>query len=201
MKRTWTIIGVSDVPSSFKQMAASPNRNDWLLAALLLWYVVASLVHFTHNAEYLNDYPNLPPWLTRGGVYLAWLGETSLGILGYVLYRSGWRLTGLALVGVYAAFGFDGLLHYIRAPFDAHTFGMNFTILFEVVAAALLLARVLLLAWILRPGGINLSMNTARPRPTFRVCGVLRSSIRATVPIASSPSVSPIRNPVRSSSK
>ena len=127
-------------------MTAKPRHNDRQLTALLLLYVVASLVHFTHNAEYLSDYPNLPPWLTRGSIYLAWIGETSLGILGYVLYRFGRRLIGLALVGVYAAFGFDGLLHYTRAAFDAHTFGMNFTILFEVVAAALLLMRVLMLA-------------------------------------------------------
>ena len=126
--------------------ASRPRRNDSLLLGLLLLYLVASLVHFTHNAEYLADYPNLPPWLTRGGVYLAWIGEASLGILGYVLYRFGWRLTGLALVGVYAAFGFDGLLHYTRAPFDAHTTAMNFTILFEVAAAALLLMRVVMLA-------------------------------------------------------
>ncbi len=127
-------------------IASRPRHKDWLLLGLLLLYVVASLVHFTHNAEYLTDYPNLPPWLTRGGVYLAWIGETSLGILGYVLYRFGWRLTGLALVGVYAAFGFDGLLHYTRAPFDAHTTAMNFTILFEVAAAALLLMRAVMLA-------------------------------------------------------
>ena len=126
-------------------MDARPHRNDSLLIGLLLLYLVASLVHFTHNAEYLADYPNLPSWLTRGGVYLAWMGETSLGILGYVLYRFGWRLAGLALVGVYAAFGFDGLLHYTRAPFDAHTTAMNFTILFEVAAAALLLMRAVML--------------------------------------------------------
>ena len=126
--------------------ASRPRRNDWLLLGLLLLYLVASLVHFTHNAEYLADYPNLPPWLTPAGVYLAWIGETSLGILGYVLYRFGWQLAGLALVGVYAAFGFDGLLHYTRAPFDAHTTAMNFTILFEVAAAALLLMRVVMLA-------------------------------------------------------
>ena len=125
---------------------AKSRRNDWPLVGLLLLYLVASLAHFTHNAEYLSDYPNLPPWLTRGGIYLAWIGEASLGILGYVLYRLGWRLVGLALVGVYAAFGFDGLLHYTRAAFDAHTFAMNFTILLEVAAAALLLMRVVMLA-------------------------------------------------------
>jgi Na+/phosphate symporter len=127
-------------------LTAKAQLNDWQLTALLLLYVVASLVHFTHNAEYLSDYPNLPPWLTRGGIYLAWIAETSLGVLGYMLYGFGWRLIGLALVGVYAAFGFDGLLHYTRAPFVAHTSAMNFTILFEVVAAALLLMRILILA-------------------------------------------------------
>ena len=136
-------------------MDARLHRNDSFLLGLLLLYLAASLVHFSHNAEYLADYPNLPPWLTRGGVYLAWMGETSLGILGYVLYRFGRRLAGLALVGVYAAFGFDGLLHYTRAPFDAHTTAMNFTILFEVVAAAVLLIHVAMLAWIHRPGGIK----------------------------------------------
>ena len=125
---------------------AKSQFNDWPLVGLLLLYLVASLAHFTHNAEYLSNYPNLPTWLTRGGIYLAWIGETTLGILGYVLYRSGWRLIGLALAGVYAAFGFDGLLHYTRAPFDAHTSAMNFTILSEVAAATLLLMRIVMLA-------------------------------------------------------
>lgn len=125
---------------------AKSQRNDWPLVGLLLLYLVASLAHFTHNAEYLGDYPNLPPWLTRGGIYLAWGGEALIGITGYVLYRFGWRLAGLILVGIYAAFGFDGLLHYTRATFDAHTSAMNFTILFEVAAAALLMIRVVMLA-------------------------------------------------------
>ena len=113
------------------------------LAGVLLLYAAASLLHFAHNAEYLADYPNLPDWLTRGGVYLAWGAQTAVGLLGYVMYRIGWRVTGLILLGIYACFGFDGLLHYTRAPFDAHTTAMNFTILFEVLAAALLLACVL----------------------------------------------------------
>jgi hypothetical protein len=46
------------------------------------------------------------------------------------------------LIGVYAAAGFDGLLHYTRAPFGAHTPMMNFTIWFECVAAALLLIAI-----------------------------------------------------------
>lgn len=116
------------------------------MIGLLLLYAAASLLHFTHNAEYLNDYPNLPLWLTRTGIYLAWCAQATVGVLGYLLYRSGRRLIGLVLLGVYAGFGFDGLLHYTRAPLVAHTATMNFTIGFEVVTAALLLMCVLAVA-------------------------------------------------------
>jgi hypothetical protein len=120
-------------------------RSGGLLAGLTLFYLATSLLHFAHNAEYLGDYPNLPVWLTRAGIYLVWVGQTALGIIGYVLHRRGWQLTGLCLLAVYAAFGFDGLLHYTRAPIEAHSAAMNFTIWFEVVAAAVLLLAVLAL--------------------------------------------------------
>jgi hypothetical protein len=99
-------------------------------------------LHFAHNAEYLADYPNLPAWLGRSDVYLVWIVEAAVGLGGYALYRRGRRLAGLLLIGMYAAAGFDGLLHYTRAPFAAHTATMNFTIGFELVAAGLLLIAV-----------------------------------------------------------
>lgn len=114
-----------------------------LLIVFLLLYAAASFLHFAHNAEYLDDYPNLPLWLTRAGVYLAWFAQAAVGLFGYLLNRSGRVIFGLGLLGIYAAFGFDGLLHYTRAPIAAHTLAMNFTIWFEVVTATLLLACVL----------------------------------------------------------
>lgn len=123
--------------------SATPPRSDVRLAALLLLYTLASLLHFAHNAEFLAEYPNLPGLLTRAGVYAAWLGVASIGIVGYALYRHGWRLAGLLLIALYAALGFDGLLHYTRAPMGDHTGMMNFTIWFEVVAAAALLLATL----------------------------------------------------------
>jgi hypothetical protein len=118
-----------------------PPERAWL-GGLLLLYLAASLLHFVHNAEYVADYPNLPAWLGRTDVYLAWLALAAIGAVGWALFRIGWRLGGLLLIGVYAVFGFDGLLHYTRAPFAAHTPAMNFTIWFEVAAAALLLIAV-----------------------------------------------------------
>jgi hypothetical protein len=117
-------------------------QENPVLLALLAVYAAASLVHFVHNAEYLADYPNLPDWFTRSGVYLTWAAQASFGLLGLVLYRCGRPIAGLLLIGLYAAFGFDGLLHYTRAPLGAHSSTMNFTIWLEVVAAATLLIAV-----------------------------------------------------------
>ena len=116
------------------------------LTGFALLYGFASFIHFTHNAEYLSDYPNLPDWFTRSQIYGAWLCIAAVGLIGYLLYRRGWRIPGLTVLLVYAAVGFDGLLHYSRAPFAAHTAVMNATICFEVIAAALLSITIISLA-------------------------------------------------------
>ena len=118
---------------------ADPGRA-WV-GGLLLLYLAARLLHFAHNAENLADYPNQMRGVAQSApyVYLVWLGLAAVGIGGYALHRSGWRLAGLLLIGVYAVLGFDGLLHYTRAPLAAHTVTMKPTIWFEVVAAGLLL--------------------------------------------------------------
>lgn len=124
-------------------MAIQSIRRRALWVAALL-YCGASLVHFAHNGIYLADYPNMPPSITAPGVYAAWLGQTAIGAAGGLLLWRGWRITGLLVLAVYAALGFDGLLHYHLAPMSAHTAMMNFTIGFEVAMAAALLAA---LAW------------------------------------------------------
>lgn len=125
------------------------------LAALLLCYAGATLVHFAHNAQYLKAYPNLPSAWSRTEVWLAWLGITALGACGCLLHLAGHQRSGLALLAVYAALGLDSLGHYVVAPFSAHTPGMNLTILVEVGAAAAVLLCVLPLLWrsLARPAG------------------------------------------------
>lgn len=106
-------------------------------------YCLASLIHFAHNAEFLAQYPNMPAWLTRSHVYGAWLLITGIGVIGLAVVRSRFFPVGLVLLAIYAALGFDGLLHYRLAPISAHTVAMNLTIGFEVAAAACLLWFVL----------------------------------------------------------
>ena len=122
-------------------MAVKRRNGSWLTGAVAL-YALASLVHFAHNAEFLGEYPNLPGSMTRMGVYAAWLGLTAIGLGGWTLYRVGWRRCGLALLGVYAALGLAGLLHYSLAPMSAHDAIMNFTIGFEALAAVVLLLAI-----------------------------------------------------------
>lgn len=123
----------------------APARIPGFLFVSLAIYCGASLIHFVHNAEFVKDYPNLPIWLTRSKVYLAWLATASVGVAGVALLNLRFRLLGLLVVAGYAALGFAGLDHYRVAPLTAHTLAMNVTIWFEVVSAAVLLAATLVL--------------------------------------------------------
>lgn len=106
---------------------------------LVILYAAASLVHFAHNAQFLTEYPNLPPSWTRADVYGAWCGLTLLGALGLGLYRLRYTRSALAILALYASAGFAGFLHYARAPLSQHSLAMNLTIWLEAAAAALLL--------------------------------------------------------------
>lgn len=125
-----------------------PHLNQFpkILLALTAAYFLTSLGHFSHNAEFICEYPNLPAWLTRAQVYAVWAGITSVGVVGLLLMRKQFMATGLLLMAVYAAMGFDGLGHYAVAPIELHPLMANVTILSEVFSAALLLPVVL---WLL----------------------------------------------------
>ena len=114
-----------------------------VLPTLLAIYGVASLVHFTHNAEFLVDYPNLPRSWSPAHVYLAWTGMTIVGVAGWLLLSRGLALLGLFTLAVYAILGLDSLGHYVLAPLSAHSTGMNATILAEVTAAGCVLFEVI----------------------------------------------------------
>lgn len=119
------------------------GRNMKRLAAFGLLYLMASLVHFIHNAEFLADYPNLPETWTRADIYGAWAAMTTVGAAGWLLVQRGYRKLGLLLTSVYALLGLASLAHFAAAPMAAHTEAMTLTILLEVSTAALLLIEVL----------------------------------------------------------
>lgn len=96
-------------------------------------YSLASLVHFSHNAEYIAFYPNMPGWISRETVYLAWLAVAAVGLLGGALWLLGWRRVAVFVLALYGALGLDGLAHYTLALCSEHTLAMNMTIWFEAL--------------------------------------------------------------------
>ena len=119
-------------------------KHLWVLLAL---YGVASLVHFAHNAEYIAFYPNMPVWLTRDKVYLAWVAITGVGVIGALLVVAGWRATAALFFAAYGAFGLDGLAHYTLALCSEHTLATNLSIWFEAVAGVTLAGSAGCFAW------------------------------------------------------
>ena len=117
-------------------------RRAHMLLVLMIVYGAASLLHFVHNALYIQEYPNLPKWITPLGVYASWCGIAAVGALGYWLYRKVSHTFGLVVSAVYALLGFGGLDHYVIAPIGAHSIAMNATIVAELSAAFALLIFV-----------------------------------------------------------
>ena len=113
-----------------------------LLLAAVIAHVVATLTHFVHNAVFIADYPNLPVWLTAGGVYASWIALTTVGLIGLALLRYVSVPLGLGVLALYALLGFGGFDHYTVAAIAAHTTAMNLTILFEAVTGSMLLVGV-----------------------------------------------------------
>ena len=96
-------------------------------------YFAATVAHFVHNAEYIAFYPNMPVWLTREKVYLAWLAIASVGVAGVIARRFGWPALGALLLGAYGALGLDALQHYTLALCSEHSMAANLTIWCEAV--------------------------------------------------------------------
>jgi hypothetical protein len=108
------------------------------IRALIAVYFVATLAHFMHNAEFIAFYPNMPAWMTRETVYLAWLAIASVGVAGIIAARFGWSAVGALLLGAYGALGLDGLTHYTLALCSEHTLAANLTIWSEAIAGLVL---------------------------------------------------------------
>jgi hypothetical protein len=121
------------------------NNLGWL-PHVLVAYCAASFLHFSHNASFLDSYPNMPAWLSPAGVYAAWLAVTAVGVAGYFLLRAGYRWSGLVLLATYGGLGLDSLTHYGLASMAAHSFAMNMTILLDAATALLVLAAVAMMA-------------------------------------------------------
>jgi hypothetical protein len=118
-------IGMTVLPSA----SQLPRHLSWLVVV----YCLASVAHFTHNAEYIALYPNMPAWLGREDVYVAWLAVSAVGVAGALMWTLGWRVAALLALATYGALGLAGLAHYSLALCSEHSLVMNLTIWFEAI--------------------------------------------------------------------
>lgn len=108
------------------------------LQALAAAFLLASLAHFIHNAEYIAYYPGMPGWLTREKVYLFWLAFASPGVVAVICARLRRPRLALGFLAVYGALGLDALGHYALALCSEHTLAANITIWAEAVTGLVL---------------------------------------------------------------
>lgn len=108
------------------------------LQALAAVFLLASLAHFIHNAEYIAYYPGMPGWLTREKVYLFWLAFASPGVVAVICARLGRPRLALGFFAIYGALGLDALGHYALALCSQHTLAANITIWAEAVTGLVL---------------------------------------------------------------
>ena len=108
------------------------------LLAVAAAFLTASVAHFIHNAEYIADYPGMPGWLTREGVYGFWLAFASPGVVAILCARLRRPRLALAFLAVYGALGLDALGHYALALCSEHTLAANITIWAEAVTGLVL---------------------------------------------------------------
>jgi len=64
-----------------------------LLLLLMIVYGAASLLHFVHNAVYIQSYPNLPMRITPLRVYASWCAIATSGVVGYWTCSHRWAPT------------------------------------------------------------------------------------------------------------
>jgi hypothetical protein len=117
----------ADAPAPSREITAVPRHLCWLAAV----YFAASLLHFSHNAEFVALYPNMPAWVRREDVYLVWAAISAMGLASVALWFVGWRLAAAGALALYGALGLDGLAHYTLALCSEHTLAMNLTIWLE----------------------------------------------------------------------
>ena len=124
------------------------RKRSGSLSILLIINFAASVLHFGDNMLHFREYPE-PAWISGPHVVDAlWLLITPLLGAGWYLARRERKWASVAVLWSYGVLSMFVLGHYLYAPPSSLSFRVNFFILLEASAAALLI----LLAPILVPG-------------------------------------------------
>ena len=109
---------------------------------LLVVTVAASIFHYVDNVMFFDTYPE-PAWITPHLVNAFWFLMTPVGVIGYLLFRRGYRSSGVTALFAYGLMNLLTLGHYRYAPPWEIPFRVNLFILLEVGAAITLMAALI----------------------------------------------------------
>jgi hypothetical protein len=92
------------------------RRAQLVLAVLLVYSILSTALHYTHNVVAIDDYPPLPgvpDWISQVVIGAAWPVLTVVGILAYRMHGAGdlWRARAWLLV--YSFTGVVTLGHFL----------------------------------------------------------------------------------------
>jgi hypothetical protein len=120
-------------------MALQARKRSRGLPILLAINLVASALHFGDNMLRFREYPE-PAWITGPHVVDAlWLLITPLLGVGWYLARRERRWASVGVLWTYGVLSMLVLGHYLYASPSSLSFRINFFILLEASAAALLI--------------------------------------------------------------
>lgn len=128
------------------------KTRQTLLLILLIINVISTILHYTDNFMYNDQYPE-PAWITPNGIYISWIVLTLFGVAGYFLYvKDIFRLAYLCL-GIYSLTGISSIAHYFFPAIEAYSLKMNVLIWSDAIAGISLLFFILWSGLIIREWG------------------------------------------------
>jgi hypothetical protein len=126
------------------------------LRLIIVFNLLSTSVHYTHNFVMAKDYPTVFPFVNatayQVGIAVFWPLLTALGLWGYKLYREGNTRRSRPLLVAYAMLGFTTLGHFFGGNPDIPLF-FYVTLFTDFLAGSALLVFV---AWTFeQPNGGN----------------------------------------------
>ncbi len=115
----------------------SATNSKRALLTLVAANFVTSILHYVDNFIFFKHYPE-PTWLNPHLVDAAWFVMTPFGVLGYLLFLRGSRVSAFACLYIYSVMGLLVLGHYLIAPPWKVSFKINLFIVLEALSAFLL---------------------------------------------------------------
>lgn len=123
-----------------------PFRRLKALRAILVFSVISTAAHFTHNFIEVDQYPGgdvVSGGVVRVAILIAWPLFTAIGLYAYRLYNRRQYSAAYAGLAAYAFFDLTTLSHFIFGSPNIPTF-WYVTIFTDALAGVAVLAFVLL---------------------------------------------------------